>query len=525
MNKGAILTMAAAITTAVFSSEPATNIPAGRNISADTNVSASADAPVRWKMEHLCRIVKPMRNKPDGRLPLLLWNDPVPRNDQAVAWRQDGRLRKAIDDLWARGIALTPELGTGHNTTNAAWATALTLKEAGLPVHVLYHSGMKCAPYTHSPKIKGPSPWNEKGELTWTGEKLWPIFPLYDRGDISNSVAFYRQWMKSFKEAGIEVAAVWTDYEGLPGPYNFAYEAQKMDAARTNYPPGALDSETSFFQYVMELRVRILSEAIADPVHEIFPRALVGNYNESESSAAYPYVGGFGQVLPPGTIGRLNALMPAVYASTKALSRYYNLDWPINQSDVDNVFFVSLLRTVSSSLANKKPGQVAVPFVAPACVTGGGARYQMTMSTDFFRELLRHALLRGADSFYVYNEGYQDKPDIIMSPQRSFETVEATRQAYDEMLAYREFLDYGKPMNFEVPAMRTRGVVWSGLRLDDRCLVRAFCLGPAARSLDLVPFPGLVVTMEAPPEGATYLIARDGKIKKVGTGLIHEELR
>src|SRR6266403_1919099 len=38
----------------------------------------------KWDIASLARIVQPMKHDMAGRLPLMLWNFPIPRNDQLV---------------------------------------------------------------------------------------------------------------------------------------------------------------------------------------------------------------------------------------------------------------------------------------------------------------------------------------------------------------------------------------------------------------------------------------------------------
>jgi len=37
---------------------------------------------------------------------------------------------------------------------------------------------------------------------------------------------------------------------------------------------------------------------------------------------------------------------------------------------------------------------------------------------------------------------------------------------------------------------------------------------PTVRRLDFVPFPGVAVSVDAPPEGATYLIDKRGRVRR-----------
>jgi hypothetical protein len=77
-----------------------------------------------------------MRHGMEGRLPLILWNFPIPRGDKLARLREDGTLRKHIDLMAERGIIPTVEMGWEWNMAGAL-AMAKTLQEAGRPVHVL----------------------------------------------------------------------------------------------------------------------------------------------------------------------------------------------------------------------------------------------------------------------------------------------------------------------------------------------------------------------------------------------------
>jgi hypothetical protein len=59
-------------------------------------------------------------------MPLLLWNFPLPRNDELVRMRADGTLRKHIDTLAARAMVPTIEMGWAW-TPAGAMAMARTL--------------------------------------------------------------------------------------------------------------------------------------------------------------------------------------------------------------------------------------------------------------------------------------------------------------------------------------------------------------------------------------------------------------
>lgn len=61
-------------------------------------------------------------------------------------------------------------------------------------------------------------------------------------------------------------------------------------------------------------------------------------------------------------------------------------------------------------------------------------------------------------------------------------------------------------------AVRNTGVVWSGLRLDDRAVVRVFKQGDGKADIQLEPWPGQTLTLPARPEGRTFILAsKDGR--------------
>jgi len=471
-------------------------------------LAADAPADVRWDMEGLARIVRPMHHSMQGRLPLILWNFPIPRGDQLARLRDDGTLRKHIDLMAERGIIPTVEMGWEWNLAGAL-AMARTLQEAGRPVHVLIPQPelIEKGVYEHC------TAWGEGPDATRKGQsRKWPCLPLADGRAGADHV---RKALLPYKEAGIELAAAWFDDEALPHPWNGCFEAQrKSPECRKHYPPGILDDFTAFNQYVYTLRSRLLVEVMVHPVRELFPKALVGNYGEFASSKEVPFEGR----RPPRTLDPRLPLMPSAYANTNYLPRYFKPDEAVTQEKADPIHFHALLHTVSTCNANKQPGQLSIPYLSRYVPDNPDPRFLFGLSQRLFRELVRHVWLRGADTIYIFNLGYPTRPQLV-TPAFSFESVEDVRSVYDELLAHRDFLDKGEPMNFGVPKLGSAEPVWSGLRLGDRCLVRAFTLGAAPAKVSVPAFPGVAVALDAPPEGATYLVGRDGRVEALAADL------
>ena len=463
-------------------------------------LSAAAETPpeANWDMDSFARVVQPMQAAVPGRLPLFLWNFPIPRNDQLVKLREDGTLRKWIDLMAARGVVPTVEMGWEW-TPAGALAMAKTLQEAKQPVFVL----IPPAEFVEEAVYKNCTAWGEGPDATRKNQtRKWPCLPLADTRAGADRV---RQLLRPYKEAGIPLAGVWFDDEALPHPWNGCFEAQRGSAeCRKHYPPGILDAFAPFCEHVYNLRSKVLNDVMADPVIEMFPGALVGNYGEFASSKEVPFEG----LRPPRTLGRL-VLMPSAYANTLDLARQFKDGQGLTQEKADQLYFHSLLKTVSTCNANKKPGQVSIPFLSAYCPDNPDPRFRFGMSRRVFRELIRHVWLRGADSIYVFNLGYPTTPQLV-TPQQSFESVADVRAAFDELLGWRQFRERGEPMSFSVPEPINSGPIWSGVRLEDTCYVRAFTFG-AVQKFEIEAFPGVRVQVTASPAGENHFIRREGR--------------
>lgn len=469
-------------------------------LAASALVAAQEPPGVTWDMESFARVIQPMKHPLPPRLPLFLWNWPLPRGQALVRMREDGSLRQAIEVMAARGMVPTVEMGWDW-TPEGAMALALTLKEAGQPVYIQW-------PWLPGGEegLYPPETMLAEGPDASQGNKVrkWPCLPLYS---VQESRRLLIEAMNRYKAAGIEVAGVWFDYEGLPHPWNGCYQAQLASAeCRKHYPPGVIDSWTNFISYAYDLRSRVIVEALVEPVREVFPHALVANYGEVASSEAVP----FEEIRPPWKCEQ-DALMPSAYANTRDLARRFSDAESVTQEQADRFYFRNLLVTVSTANANKRPGQLSIPYISRFVPDDPNPKYRLGMSSPVYRELVRHLLLRGSEGLYLFNGGY---PGSAVPAQVSLESVEDARAAYDEMLAWREFLDLGQPMCFDCPAAEG-AVIWSGLRLPDRVLVRAFSFASEVGRVIIEAFPGVHVQLEAPPTGATYLVDKQGTVHKV----------
>ncbi|HEX7008931.1 MAG TPA: hypothetical protein VF184_03055, partial [Phycisphaeraceae bacterium] len=291
----------------------------GTGAAAQAQTLPSGDDAVRFDLPSFLRVVQPMEHRFEGRLPILVWDLPMPDGRELMLLlEQDSPwLRQMIDELAARGIVPVVPVGRNGLRPEVAASLAEVLVQAGQPVHLLHREGLfieRWAWWDCDVWVWGPDA-SRQGAV-----RRWPCLPL---ARSQRGAERMRSMLEPFKQAGIQVQAVWADYESLPHPYNGVYEAQRSSqACRAHYPPGVLDDRQAFDRYTFELRMRLLSEMFADPVLALYPEALVGNYNETVSSEAVPFVDWNNAKRPPCGLGRLNVQMPAVYASNRYL-RYF----------------------------------------------------------------------------------------------------------------------------------------------------------------------------------------------------------
>ncbi len=442
---------------------------------------------VRWDLDSFQRMVHPMQHSMTGRIPLMLWNVPLPRGDALVKLRNSGELRQAIDMLARRGMVPTVEQGWEW-TPDGVMALALTLQEAGQPVNVLIPNAelVESTAYAGCPvQVEGPD--------ATRGDKVrqWPCLPCYHA---DKTAAFLKGQLQRYKDAGIKLSGVWLDDESLPHAWNGCYEAQKStEPSRRQYPPGVLDTFNSFRQWADPLKAEILTKA-SGSIRKMFPGVKMGNFDDQFSGADSKF--GF------------DAIMPGLYANTVMLPGAFK-DKKITQEAADDFYFRRLLTTFSAVSKNKVSGKLNIPYVSRYVPDAPEKQYCWPMTQRCYREFLRHLFLRGADSLYLFNLGFDP---ASVTPRQSFESVEDARSVYDELLAHRQFLDEGTPVSFAEPT--ADGVAWSARRCGGRCLVRTFTLGKKTVPLRISPFDGVSVAVEASPLGATYLVAKNGKIEK-----------
>ena len=455
----------------------------------------------RWDFASFLRLVQPMQHSLQGHQPMVYWSLPMPTGDYA-AMQVDGTLQSDVAQILARGFV--PQLVIS-DTSDLATDVALgqTLQQAGVPVNVVFPRDdlLEATLYQNSPVWITAPDGSTAGTL-----RQWTALPL---GNPAAGEAYVSSLLAPLKAAGVTVNQVMFDDESMPNPWNGAYEAQENPLLAPYYPPGTLSSYSQFEDYVLALRTQYEQQIMVNPVHALWPNAYVGNFNEADSSTANPWYASNGTLMPARTLGPTTLSLPGAYAGSRELVLYSS---NITQANADHLYLRYLLRTVTSALQNRQPFTRDIPFLSQIdnAASPVPVNEQLGMSTAQFQELLRHVWLRGADGQMIFT--YTPSAALAL-PQ-----VEAARSVFDELLGYGAFLTRGTPMNPGIPDLNSSGPIWSGLKMDNQCLIRTFTDAATDGTVTINAFPGINVTLPAPTTGATFIVNSDGTFTRVDSG-------
>ena len=323
-----------------------------------------------------------------------------------------------------------------------------------------------------------------------------------------------RTTLEAFRAAGVRVDAVWMDWEGDPYPWAHLFkQLAHCQRCRAQLPPQVIEDESQFWAFYWRLYQQLYGAYLAGPVREIFPQCSVTNWHLVYSTQTTPlsyFVNN--RVLPPGIPPLFTATNPVAYGNDKFWYSEWKEEYPRDRRHVDQFYMHNLLRQISGDAANRQayaPEVGSFPWVVRWCrITDSGEDEVPDMSREAYRESLRHMWLRGIDGMQVFNAYLKDYAEISL-----FELQDALA-IYNEILAHREFLAAGEPMNLQVPGPQDEGVLWSGLRLQERALVRLVSQGDTDVRAELEPWAGSPIELEAPRGGKTYVLRLvDGRVE------------
>ena len=439
-------------------------------------------------LDEISKNVPVLKNARGDRLPMILWDcGPFELQGQDV-----------YKGLLARG--LTQHIHIDEKMIPIAKA----LQEAGSPVIMMEGIGGRWpSSLAGDPKI-----WEHDFQAGYVPKEPVLACPLVTKGWEVNA-ASVRATLQKFKDAGIAVDGVWMDWEGDPVGAGDRYEqALHCKRCQEMLPPGTLADEKSYISYCWRRYMELTGAYLAVPVEEIFPACSVTNWRATVSTPARPIRNWEDHPYPAVVPPFFNTSNPVAYGNTVSFS-LWKPEFKLDREHVDQFYTYLLLNEVSDDAANRlawTPGRKSVPWVCRWCPDNPDPKIPV-MTRERYREVLRHLWLRGISSMQIFNpkrEGYEEM---------AVAEVQDAVAVYDEMLEYRDFMEHGTPIGLDLPKMQDDGVLWSGLRWDDRAVVRVFKQGGGKASATIEPWPGRKITLEATTTGKTWeLVLKDKQV-------------
>ena len=420
---------------------------------------------VRDVLEH----TRPLQHLRGDRLPFLIL--PI---SGALRGIEDGMAARVLEQLSRRGIGYSVPWSPSEGDASAAEGIRMAklVRNAGLPIVVDATACMDgffdgSAETLHV---------DDHRQTFWdaslgSGRKMGCPLALESRIERQRErVEFF---LRAYARADLVPDLVFADWE-IDGPleWNETWaHSKRCERCRAGIP--GIESFRPFQRKIRELRSVLQREVLARPVLARNPKAWVGNY------AVYPH-DGHRYWYDYFESERLADGIPFV-ADQKARYREwvhefegcgYTLAMPViytwypifgwyDFGITDYRWFYNGLKEASSAGRHTRADVPLLPFVhrsttAPPPKPAPEVR---EFSPAFYQELLWHLLLRGHDGLFLW-----------CLPDELGEEARLAHAVYAESLRFREFLDRGQPVAFEVPG--SPEPVVSALVLGERALVR-----------------------------------------------------
>ena len=453
--------------------------------------------PYPWNdnVQKVLDLTKPLAFSCGSRLPLYAnpTQDPGKLDDESA--------ELLVRELDRRGIAVICSWNPNkrEESLSAALTVARAQKKLGLPVNTCAAS---CTYWLFNGD-ESTAHIDDNGK-PFFDESIHPskkdigcTFALKHRLPVIREQVDY--FVKAYEKAGIDIGFVWTDWE-VDGPLdvNRAHDYARRCVRCREHIPG-IDDFPTFQKVVREMRSWVQFYIYTEPIRSRFPDALVGNYavypndgyrywldyfENDDFVDGQPYKADQGAKYRtwyqdfPGT--GFSMAMPVVYA-WEPIYDWYDFE------NSDYHWFYNMLLNASNA---GKSTPVDVPVVTFVSYNLGGESKKPKMSTESYKELIWHMLLRKNDTLFVW-----------AGP----EATRDTQEVYAEAQQYGEFLDKGIPISYEVP--KEQGTVISGLVLRDRVLIRRTDFDGSKEPVDILVGTRMV-TIEASPGACRILELR-----------------
>jgi len=334
------------------------------------------------------------------------------------------------------------------------------------------------------------------------------------------------------KDAGLEVRMIMIDYESAAYLRNRADEEEHVREAMTEamkcprclkrFGRERLSTPDGYRRVVDEARAYTIRVGLTEPCRKVFPNILLGNFFAWPVDREQPRRPGFYSAYGwPGS--GMNVAQPRCYIPAGwggAGKSREKINW--------NAFYYCM-----SSFSRAKrvlhDGEMMIPWLS---ILQQG-RYQPRIqkgsplpSRETMREVVRHTMLRGAETFAVFIGRFRGvyPPDfkypLLAEASQWVYNVMDVQAAFNEMLEFNDFLRKGKVLNLDVTGEYSRldetTATWSGVATDEKALVRTVSFGPSVRKS--IRVFGKEVELPFDRRGRFFWITPDGTATAVDVG-------
>jgi hypothetical protein len=415
----------------------------------------------------IIKATKPLPSPRGKRLPIRTMSlESLGTSDDAPA---EGLLR----DLDARGLAVSARWDPGDPEGSLAESLRVGRLQRKLGLEI----GVNASACMHAFFIGDVSTAHVADDGTpffddsfGAGSKMGCPFTLKPR--YAAIKAQFGPFLKAYQEAGLTLDFIYLDWE-IDGPieWNGAWEhSKRCRRCRESIPD--IGDFTVFQKVLRTIRCELEREVYADTVKAYFPQALIGNYAVYPNDGYRYWYDYFEQPPPAGAPYRLDQrakyrrwfqefpLTGFTFAMPVVYTWYPTFGW-YDFEDADYRWFYNML-LVATNAAKSTPASIPVVSWLHWHTTSPPENPDPNVkqfSEGKYQELVWHMLLRGIDGLMMW-----------CMPEETAKETQLIQEVYAASLEYKEFLERGTPVCFDVPTQP--GPVVSGLRLGSRLLVR-----------------------------------------------------
>ena len=455
-----------------------------------------------------------------GRWPIVVWHGGVRTEEARQVW---------ID----RGI--TPLCTGWHGKSNMSWVLPRfrQLAKQGVPIVVLPQSVVQVMFNPPKPGKRWPPGCDHQPPARPVEENHDFACPawMYENPHLARHAKGFKEACRRYQKEGIEIAAILIDFESGAYLRNGAEkeerlrpameEALKCPRCLERFGRDAMDTLEEYSGIVDEARAHATKACLVDPVAEVFPRCKTGNF--------YAW--------PINRVPREPGMYPAYGYEASGMNvpqprRYFTAGWGGSGRDENKANWNTLwysLRAFSPCASVLKEGEVLVPWIGivPSRKAWQERRPdgRAYATPEGFAEVVRHMLLRGAETMAVFNawsdpaadfpEDYGDIPRKKVGPWIMI--MEGVQRGYNDMLRFNDILRQGKPLNYEIGGDRNQldetATVWSGVATDTVALVRTITFGlEQAKAIGIF---GEQIEVPFAKKGTFYWVTPDGGVRPV----------